>query len=225
MPAVMWKECVNGFQTPKWDLDADDDTELYYWTIVPFDEDSNENDRANEERPAAYAQLRDDSVTEWADGSTENIWFYLPANRACDVPSPSPTTTPTTSPTVSPTTSPTQSPTSSPSPTDSPTATPTHSPTASPTTSPTQSPSPTASPTAKPTTSTKPNKPGEDKKDDKSGKKGAKGTRGAGAKTGGAEPLVTVQMVDEFDLGTALGGGLVTVAVATAIVAAWRRNG
>ena len=60
------------------------------------------------------------------------------------------------------------------------------------------------------------------KDDDKSGKGG---TRGAGAKTGGAEPLVTVQMVDEFDLGTALGGSLVTVAVAAAIVAAWRRNG
>ena len=195
MPAVMWKECVNGFQTPEWDLDADDDTELYYWTIVPFDEDSNENDRANEERPAAYAQLRDDSVTEWADGSTENIWFYLPANRACDVPSPSPTTSPTSSPTVSPTTSPTQSP------------------------------SPTASPTTKPTTPTKPNKPGDkgDKKDDDKSGKG--GTRGAGAKTGGVEPLVTVQMVDEFDLGTALGGSLVTVAVAAAIVAAWRRNG
>ena len=48
---------------------------------------------------------------------------------------------------------------------------------------------------------------------------------GAGAKTGGAEPLMTVQMVDQFDLGKALGGSLVTVAVAAAIVAAWRRNG
>ena len=36
---------------------------------------------------------------------------------------------------------------------------------------------------------------------------------------------MTVRMVDQFDLGKALGGSLVTVAVAAAIVAAWRRNG
>ena len=152
------------------------------------------------------ACLKDDE-----DPSTSPSASASPTDEPTTTPSESPS--PSESPTDKPSTSP--EPTDSPSPSESPT-TPSESPTASPTTSPTASPtaSPTEKPTTKPTASPKPDK------------KGAKGTRGAGAKTGGAEPLVTVQMVDEFDLSTALGGGvLVTAAVAAATMAVRRRNG